>query len=198
MPMRRPRICPFFRTSNCLQSCASAQKTPIQIVADLTDAPRKLYHAEMELPVGRGRCDFITPQWIPGNHRPTGPGGRDYRSGVHSRRQDLAVAPRRCEHVRVSPDHSARRDQAACASGLHCDRAREPEDGGAGVGEAAALSGSHAGARHSDSAVGQGTCGMGIGTALTPVGGGSWPVPAAGSTHTNLRPPTWSNLRTRP
>ena len=28
-----------------------AQSTPIQITADLTEAPRKLYHAEVELPV---------------------------------------------------------------------------------------------------------------------------------------------------
>ena len=54
-------------------SAAHAQKTPIQIVADLTDAPRKLYHAEVELPVSPGPLTLITPQWIPGNHRPTGP-----------------------------------------------------------------------------------------------------------------------------
>ena len=29
---------------------AFAQKTPIQITADLTDGPRKLYHAEVDLP----------------------------------------------------------------------------------------------------------------------------------------------------
>lgn len=52
---------------------ARAQKTPIQIVADLTDAPRKLYHAEVDLPVKPGPLTLITPQWIPGNHRPTGP-----------------------------------------------------------------------------------------------------------------------------
>jgi predicted metalloprotease with PDZ domain len=50
-----------------------AQSTPIQITADLTEAPRKLYHAEIELPVKAGPVTLITPQWIPGNHRPTGP-----------------------------------------------------------------------------------------------------------------------------
>ena len=50
-----------------------AQSTPIQITADLTEAPRKLYHAEVELPVKVGPLTLITPQWIPGNHRPTGP-----------------------------------------------------------------------------------------------------------------------------
>lgn len=48
-------------------------QTPIRITADLTDAPRKLYHAEIDLPVKPGPAAFTTPQWIPGNHRPTGP-----------------------------------------------------------------------------------------------------------------------------
>ena len=48
-------------------------QTPIQIVADLTEAGRKLYHAEVDLPVEAGPLTLITPAWIPGNHRPTGP-----------------------------------------------------------------------------------------------------------------------------
>ena len=55
-----------------IASTASAQ-TPIRIAADLTEAPRKLYHAEIDLPVKPGPATFITPEWIPGNHRPTGP-----------------------------------------------------------------------------------------------------------------------------
>ena len=56
-----------------LSSAALAQKPAIQITADLTDAPRKLYHAEIDLPVRPGPAAFTTPEWIPGNHRPTGP-----------------------------------------------------------------------------------------------------------------------------
>jgi predicted metalloprotease with PDZ domain len=48
-------------------------QTPIRITADLTEAPRKLYHAEIDLPVKSGPNTFTTPEWIPGNHRPTGP-----------------------------------------------------------------------------------------------------------------------------
>src|ERR1039458_3882406 len=51
----------------------ASNATPIQIVADLTEAGRKLYHAEIDLPVKAGPLTLITPQWIPGNHRPTGP-----------------------------------------------------------------------------------------------------------------------------
>ena len=54
-------------------TAAIAQKAPIQITADLSDAPRKLYHAEIDLPVTAGPLTLTTPKWIPGNHRPTGP-----------------------------------------------------------------------------------------------------------------------------
>lgn len=52
-----------------------AQQTPIRITADLSEAPRKLYHAEVEIPVQPGPLTLTTPKWIPGNHRPTGPIG---------------------------------------------------------------------------------------------------------------------------
>jgi predicted metalloprotease with PDZ domain len=52
---------------------AQSEKAPIQITADLSDAPRKLYHAEVDLPVSAGPLTLTTPKWIPGNHRPTGP-----------------------------------------------------------------------------------------------------------------------------
>jgi predicted metalloprotease with PDZ domain len=45
--------------------------TPIQITADLSEAGRKLYHAEIDIPVKPGPVTLITPQWIPGTHRPT-------------------------------------------------------------------------------------------------------------------------------
>ncbi|MEO6983628.1 MAG: M61 family peptidase, partial [Edaphobacter sp.] len=50
-----------------------AQQAPIRITADLSEAPRKLYHAEVDLPVHPGPVTLTTPKWIPGNHRPTGP-----------------------------------------------------------------------------------------------------------------------------
>ena len=53
---------------------ALAHAAPVeQILANLTDAPRRLYHADVEIPVKPGPLDLITPEWIPGNHRPTGP-----------------------------------------------------------------------------------------------------------------------------
>jgi hypothetical protein len=52
---------------------AQSQKAPIQITADLSDAPRKLYHADVDLPVTAGPLTLITPKWIPGTHQPFGP-----------------------------------------------------------------------------------------------------------------------------
>ena len=52
---------------------AQSQKTPIQITADLSEAPRKLYHAEVSLPVTAGPLALTTPKWIPGTHQPLGP-----------------------------------------------------------------------------------------------------------------------------
>jgi predicted metalloprotease with PDZ domain len=52
---------------------AQTQKAPIQITADLSDAPRKLFHAEVDLPVAAGPITLTTPKWIPGHHRPYGP-----------------------------------------------------------------------------------------------------------------------------
>ena len=47
---------------------------PIRITADLSEAPRKLYHAEIDIPAQPGPLTLITPEWIPGEHRPDGPG----------------------------------------------------------------------------------------------------------------------------
>jgi predicted metalloprotease with PDZ domain len=54
-------------------SLSQIQQTPIQITADLSDAPRKLYHAEVDLPVTAGPLTLTTPKWIPGTHMPIGP-----------------------------------------------------------------------------------------------------------------------------
>jgi predicted metalloprotease with PDZ domain len=45
-----------------------AQPSPIQITADLTDAPRKLFHAEIDIPVQPGPLALTEAAWIPGHH----------------------------------------------------------------------------------------------------------------------------------
>ena len=66
------RVLPF-AFSVLLAFPAIAQKPAIKITADLSEAPRKLYHAEIEIPVTPGPVTLITPEWIPGEHRATGP-----------------------------------------------------------------------------------------------------------------------------
>jgi predicted metalloprotease with PDZ domain len=66
-----------------------AQTSPILLHVDLTDAPRRLMHAHMEIPVSQGPVTLEYPKWIPGDHRPTGP--IDNLAGVRIRanNQDL-------------------------------------------------------------------------------------------------------------
>jgi predicted metalloprotease with PDZ domain len=56
-----------------IATAAFAQKAPIQITADLSEAPRKLLHAEIDIPVSAGPLALTTPKWIPGHHGPNGP-----------------------------------------------------------------------------------------------------------------------------
>src|SRR5947208_14316866 len=46
---------------------------PIRLTVDLTDAPRNIYHAVLNIPVKPGPLTLVYPKWIPGNHRPSGP-----------------------------------------------------------------------------------------------------------------------------
>src|SRR6201996_8559818 len=69
----RHTLLPLTLLALCSPSPTQAQKPPIQITADLSEAPRKLYHAEVDIPVRPGPVSLTTPKWIPGNHRPTGP-----------------------------------------------------------------------------------------------------------------------------
>jgi predicted metalloprotease with PDZ domain len=50
-----------------------AQSKPIQLAVDITDAPRKILHARLVIPVKPGEMTLMYPEWIPGEHGPTGP-----------------------------------------------------------------------------------------------------------------------------
>ncbi len=52
----------------------SAQaNSAIQLSLDLSDAPRKFLHAHLRIPVKPGPLTLEYPQWIPGEHSPSGP-----------------------------------------------------------------------------------------------------------------------------
>jgi predicted metalloprotease with PDZ domain len=52
---------------------AQAQPQPVKISVDATDITRRLVHAKMVFPVKPGPFTLLYPQWIPGEHGPTGP-----------------------------------------------------------------------------------------------------------------------------
>jgi predicted metalloprotease with PDZ domain len=51
----------------------SPTSIPITLSVDATEAPRKLFHAHMTIPVSPGPLTLVYPKWIPGEHGPTGP-----------------------------------------------------------------------------------------------------------------------------
>src|ERR1700722_11360012 len=53
-------------------ACSLGQQ-PIRITADLTDHARGVLHAHMQFPAKAGPLTLGYPEWIPGEHAPTGP-----------------------------------------------------------------------------------------------------------------------------
>ncbi len=52
---------------------AQAQTPPVRLHLDATDVPHRLLHAQITMPVQPGPLTLQYPQWIPGEHGPTGP-----------------------------------------------------------------------------------------------------------------------------
>ncbi len=45
----------------------------VKLKVDATDAPRRLFHVQMTMPAKAGAMTLLYPEWIPGEHGPTGP-----------------------------------------------------------------------------------------------------------------------------
>jgi predicted metalloprotease with PDZ domain len=71
--MRRclPAACFIIFLLSFMSTPAGAQS--MQLVVDLSDAPRNIYHSRLTIPVKPGPLTLVYPKWIPGNHRPAGP-----------------------------------------------------------------------------------------------------------------------------
>ena len=52
---------------------AQASVAPIRLMVDASQAPQKILHAHMEIPVSAGPLTLYYPEWIPGEHMPDGP-----------------------------------------------------------------------------------------------------------------------------
>ena len=48
-------------------------QTTVKLRVDATDAPRRLFHVRMTLTAMPGPITLLYPEWIPGEHGPTGP-----------------------------------------------------------------------------------------------------------------------------
>jgi predicted metalloprotease with PDZ domain len=160
---------------------APAQKAPIEITADLSDAPRKLYHAEVDLPVTAGPLTLTSPQWIPGNHRPTGP--VDSITGVVFTVNGQPI-PWRRDDVELYEFHvTIPKGVTTLHAHLDCIvTARLSQKMAVLEWEKLLLYPAHTPVR--DIPIRPSLkvpAGWGIGTALTPEGAGAYPVPAANS-----------------
>jgi predicted metalloprotease with PDZ domain len=63
-----------FLTIYALLSIISfAQTAEMKLRVDATDAPRHILHASMTIPAKPGPMTLLYPEWIPGEHGPTGP-----------------------------------------------------------------------------------------------------------------------------
>jgi predicted metalloprotease with PDZ domain len=161
---------------------AQSQKAPIQIVADLSDAPRRLYHAEVDLPVTAGPLTLTTPQWIPGNHRPTGPA--DSITGVVFTANGKPIPWRRDDvdlyqfHLTIPQGVSMLHAHLDCIVTARVTRKMAVLEW-----EKLLLYPAKTPVR--DIPIQPSLivpAGWGIGTALSPIGANAYPIPAAGST----------------
>ena len=158
-----------------------AQKAPIEITVDLSDAPRKLFHADVDLPVMAGPISLTTPKWIPGHHMPNGP--VEEITGVVFTANGQTL-PWRRDDVDIYQFHLTI-PQGVTTLHAHLDcivTSRISQKMAAMEWETLLLYPANMPVR--DIAIQPSVkvpAGWGVGTALTPVSSGSYPVPAAGA-----------------
>jgi len=159
-----------------------SQKAPIRITADLSDAPRKLFHAEVDLPVTAGPLTLTTPKWIPGQHMPYGPVGNIV--GVVFTVNGQPLAWRRDDvnlyefHLTIPEGVSTLHAHLDCIVVANISQ------------KTAVLDWENLLLYPADTPVRDipiqpsviVPAGWGVGTALDPVGGGAYPVPVSGGT----------------
>jgi predicted metalloprotease with PDZ domain len=55
------------------KAVAKSSPPTITISVDASEAPRKIFHAQLSIPASPGTLTLYYPKWIPGEHGPTGP-----------------------------------------------------------------------------------------------------------------------------
>lgn len=69
----RTALCSAFALICAGMACAQQAGQPVKLNVDLSEAASRIYHAKMEFPVKAGSLTLVYPEWIPGEHGPTGP-----------------------------------------------------------------------------------------------------------------------------
>src|SRR5208282_6766469 len=54
-------------------SLFAADGPSVTLSVDASEAPRKMFHAQLRIPAQPGTLTLYYPKWIPGEHGPTGP-----------------------------------------------------------------------------------------------------------------------------
>jgi predicted metalloprotease with PDZ domain len=71
--LRRFLICCFLACCSFHQVAHGVDRPAIRLHVDATDHARNILHVTEVIPVTPGPLTLVYPEWIPGNHRPSGP-----------------------------------------------------------------------------------------------------------------------------
>ncbi len=63
----------LFQAQSLFADHLTKDSQQITLVVDATEAPRKLFHTQLKIPASPGPMVLFYPEWIPGEHGPTGP-----------------------------------------------------------------------------------------------------------------------------
>ncbi len=67
------RLAPAAGLALILCAVRLAGQTPMTVEVDARDAPRRILHARLRIPAAAGPLTLLYPEWLPGEHGPTGP-----------------------------------------------------------------------------------------------------------------------------
>jgi len=73
LPRRRALVAVIAVLVFSLPSLAQPKAPSITLAVDATEAPRKIFHAQLTIPATPGTLTLYYPKWIPGEHAPDGP-----------------------------------------------------------------------------------------------------------------------------
>jgi predicted metalloprotease with PDZ domain len=67
------RLAPAAALALFVGAARLAGQAPMTVDVDAREAPRRVFHARLRIPAAAGPLTLLYPQWLPGEHSPTGP-----------------------------------------------------------------------------------------------------------------------------